>query len=57
MDRWTKEVRISVDYYSFVEKFLVLAMSLITSMIPRLSMASQLHLRMPHGEIGNWFFA
>lgn len=57
MDRWTKEVRIGADYYNFVEYFLVLIMSLITPIIIRLSVASQLHLWMPHGKIGDWFFA
>lgn len=44
------------DYYNFVEHFLFPVMSLMASAIPRLSIASQLYLRMPHGEAGDWFF-
>lgn len=49
-------MRSSTDYYFFVEKFLVPAMSLFVLTIPRLSAASKLYLCMLHGEIGDWFF-
>lgn len=57
IDKWTKEVRLLVDYYGFVENFLVLAMSLIPLAIPRLSVASKLYLWMPYEEIKDWFFS
>lgn len=57
VDRWTEELRPSADYYIFVENFLVPAMSLLVPAVPRLTPASKLYLRMPHGETGDWFFA
>lgn len=56
IDRWTEEVKSLIDYYGFVKKFLVLAMSLFASSILRLSKASKLYLPMPQGETGDWFF-
>lgn len=56
VDRSSKEVRSFANYYSFVENFLVLAMSFFAPKILRLSYASKLYLRMPQGEIGDWFF-
>lgn len=44
VDRWIEEVRSSINYYSFVENFLVLAMSLVVLEIPRLLKASKLYL-------------
>lgn len=57
VDRWIEEIRSLANYYDFVENFLVPTMSLIAPMIPRLSVASRLHLWMPHGEIEDWFFS
>jgi len=54
--RWIKEVRSSVDYYSFIENFLVSTMSLFAPKIMRLSDASKLYLRMPQGDTRDWFF-
>lgn len=56
VDRWIKEVKASTSYYDFVERFLVLAMSLFSQRTPRLSKALRLYLRMPQGEIKDWFF-
>ena len=57
MDSWIEEIRPSIDYYDFVENFLVSAMSLVALVIPRLLAASRLHLWMPHSEIRDWFFS
>jgi len=53
IEKWTKEVKPSVDYYGFVENFLILAISFFTPGISRLSKASKLYLHMPQGETGD----